>query len=709
MARTSTGRGKKTKGSSTTSRAKNQDLPGTGASLEQMAALHKTGLQKHIKAANTRKKYGEGVRAGRKWLLESIGSQKSTGKAAGMEDSTNDNPDDSFKFDSPEYAHAFDDTPNEHSPKVLSLYLVFKIFHQDRKIGTADTIHAAFKDFWKMADGSKYRGRWHLNPTTGQYEGNPVESAEVEDTMRSIKNKCGADGGDRVHSLAMSKEYMEKMFAWSDSICAPATYFNPLPSPAESLERTKHLMFKAFVSTGWTVWTRNFELIKLREKDLSFGFEDPRAFNTPYFELRLTNRKGWQKKINKAQKEADLRSGKYKISSQPNLPACDAYHWLPLWRRYLQEVVYCRPLAPDDYIFPAVGANGVVQVGEHVSHDDVQKWINEFATGAQLPRRNGNFTTHCLRRGGAQYRFMFAPVGGRWTLRQVRWWGGWADGEHRDTLIKYLLDELHTYEDDYSGMLLPNQPDLDRTFLGEGSSTSTATAEQMTLMHQSLSADMRTVSSAITSLAHSFANAQGHVPTSTSTVRQPSHYPPNMHSLNHQISSHQPIPTRATRSLIPILLTQQTLCVNNNPSDSPRSSTPSPPEPEPQSRVTSTPHLVIPDIPVRLADGTRSHTRDSWRYAVKHWQEGDPARGLYTPLRDWPKGWITGKHKLTFAMKRFSRGVVATEFLTQYKSDERAFLRAYPEAEKGLSKLLDAINAARSVRGDRVRRKNLSS
>ncbi|KAJ7199945.1 hypothetical protein GGX14DRAFT_660879 [Mycena pura] len=127
----------------------------------------------------------------------------------------------------------------------------------------------------------KYRGRWHLNPTTGQYEGNPVESAEVKDTMRSIKNKCGADGSDRVHSLAMSKEYMEKMFAWSDSICAPATYFNPLPSPAESLERMKHLMFKAFVSTGWTVWTRNFELIKLREKDLSFGFEDPRAFNTP--------------------------------------------------------------------------------------------------------------------------------------------------------------------------------------------------------------------------------------------------------------------------------------------------------------------------------------------------------------------------------------------------------------------------------------------
>ncbi|KAJ7938669.1 hypothetical protein B0H13DRAFT_1587449, partial [Mycena leptocephala] len=30
------------------------------------------------------------------------------------------------------------------------------------------------------------------------------------------------------------------------------------------------------------------------------------------------------------------------------------------------------------------------------------------------------FPTHCFRRGGAQYRFMFAPVGRRWTVRLQR-------------------------------------------------------------------------------------------------------------------------------------------------------------------------------------------------------------------------------------------------------------------------------------------------
>ncbi|KAF9053367.1 hypothetical protein BJ165DRAFT_1339087, partial [Panaeolus papilionaceus] len=42
-----------------------------------------------------------------------------------------------------------------------------------------------------------------------------------------------------------------------------------------------------------------------------------------------------------------------------------------------------------------------------------------------------------------------------WTLARIRWWGGWAQGEHRDTLIKYLLDELYTYEGDHSDVLNP--------------------------------------------------------------------------------------------------------------------------------------------------------------------------------------------------------------------------------------------------------------
>ncbi|KAF8833371.1 hypothetical protein BDN67DRAFT_857019, partial [Paxillus ammoniavirescens] len=62
---------------------------------------------------------------------------------------------------------------------------------------------------------------------------------------------------------------------------------------------------------------------------------------------------------------------------------------------------------------------------------------------------------------------MFAPVGQRWPLAKVRWWGGWAEQEHRDTLIRYLLDELHTYETDYSDALAPVSRGANESLAGE--------------------------------------------------------------------------------------------------------------------------------------------------------------------------------------------------------------------------------------------------
>ncbi|KIJ22860.1 hypothetical protein M422DRAFT_78703, partial [Sphaerobolus stellatus SS14] len=50
---------------------------------------------------------------------------------------------------------------------------------------------------------------------------------------------------------------------------------------------------------------------------------------------------------------------------------------------------------------------------------------------------------------------MRAPVGQRWALREVRWWGGWADSEDKNTLIKYLLDELENYEEGCADALRP--------------------------------------------------------------------------------------------------------------------------------------------------------------------------------------------------------------------------------------------------------------
>lgn len=74
--------------------------------------------------------------------------------------------------------------------------------------------------------------------------------------MQSIKHKTGAEGSERKHSRAMSKEYMDMIYAWSKRVC-PDTKWEKLPEDLATLTLvTEHLRFNAFSSTGFTVWSR---------------------------------------------------------------------------------------------------------------------------------------------------------------------------------------------------------------------------------------------------------------------------------------------------------------------------------------------------------------------------------------------------------------------------------------------------------------------
>ncbi|KAF8499393.1 hypothetical protein BU17DRAFT_15635, partial [Hysterangium stoloniferum] len=98
-----------------------------------------------------------------------------------------------------------------------------------------------------------------------------------------------------------------------------------------------------------------------------------------------------------------------------------------------------------------------------ISHDTIQKWLDEFVEGANIELGIMKLMTHCFRRGDAKYRFMYVPVGKCWSLATIRWWGGWAQGEHmlihsyfkQDTLIHYFLDELYHYEEGHGDTLHP--------------------------------------------------------------------------------------------------------------------------------------------------------------------------------------------------------------------------------------------------------------
>nr|GAT46595.1 predicted protein [Mycena chlorophos] len=663
-------------------------------SSAELNKLRKDGVNKHNRAANTRKKYDERVVAGQNWLSDMIGEHRAgaapcddilpPASDAGVD---SDEPD---PFDDPEVVHAFNAVPNKLSAKVLALYLTFKGFHEGLKTATVDGIRAVFKDFWGNGDDNQtYIGTWRLDPVSNKWVGNPVLSHVVKTLCNSHKNFCGQDDGNvRTHSVAMSKENMHQMFEYMDSLVPPSKYLDPKIVHGTSMRRliTSILLFKAFASTGWTIWSRNFELIKLRERDLVLDLVDLPSLGTPYFELHLINRKGWQ------HKDPDLRGGIFKISNQPDLPACNAYYWLLEWRQYLEKVILGRSLEPDDYIFPAIGANGVVQVGEHVEHAEVQKLITQWTTGAKLAVGHGKFTTHCFRRGGAQYRFMFAPVGKRWTLRQ------------RDTLIKYLLDELQSYEEDCSTLLFPSHPDQTKSFLGEATSVGPATFDHVQNSTQSIHVRFDRLEHATERLLNmQYPPATHHVPLPAGYCPPFSHpyfLPPPPPLLQHQQQIPQWPPQAQPAMQWPRPSTQPMRAATRTRSPT---RTPSPVLPPPQHMGQGP---FVPDIPVMLADGSKSHDADSWRIVVRHWRDGDPAHGLHTPLKDWPPEWLKTRYRRN-AQKYGNRKWIALEFLKVHDGDEESFLTAFPEAEVGLQKLLDAVNAAREGRGERKKRGKL--
>lgn len=156
-----------------------------------------------------------------------------------------------------------------------------------------------------------YWGEWKYNTITGVCTGNPINSPQVRDHMKSFKRRFRAEDATRTHSVAMSVQHMEKIFN-NINIRLEA-----LPSVEDEqtyhrTERTKCLYFRAFASCGWTLMTRfalliihcilltnnmtfrNFETSKLQVRHIDLDCCTQDAEKLPYIRVNLTERKGWQ-------------------------------------------------------------------------------------------------------------------------------------------------------------------------------------------------------------------------------------------------------------------------------------------------------------------------------------------------------------------------------------------------------------------------------
>lgn len=118
----------------------------TSQSLKVIEQLKEAGKEAHLKAKNTRKCYTGHVKRGREWLAEHFSANdRDSDKAewSAPDDLAGEDP-----YGDPEFAHAFDRTPNQCSDKALALFLTYKGFHQNLGKGTVEGIRAAFKNLW---------------------------------------------------------------------------------------------------------------------------------------------------------------------------------------------------------------------------------------------------------------------------------------------------------------------------------------------------------------------------------------------------------------------------------------------------------------------------------------------------------------------------------------------------------------------------------
>jgi hypothetical protein len=106
----------------------------------------------------------------------------------------------------------------------------------------------------------RYRGlQYNFDDKTGLVTGNPARAACVLDMMKTVKNKCGAEGGTRNHAQALTIEDMTKIINTSEKHCP---LWCPGGSPAYETDASfkasvmDHVLVRGFLTSAFTLWTR---------------------------------------------------------------------------------------------------------------------------------------------------------------------------------------------------------------------------------------------------------------------------------------------------------------------------------------------------------------------------------------------------------------------------------------------------------------------
>ncbi|KAF8955908.1 hypothetical protein BDZ97DRAFT_1907423 [Flammula alnicola] len=614
-----------------------QDNPETVTALQE---VQQSEVKRYTTVKNTEKAYNGHLTRARKFLENLVAKRRANGEgkicAAGIQ--------------TDELAKALDGDkpPNRYSALAVELFLTQRCLVEGLGVSTAEGIHGALCTLWDKMDGDRYAGKYELNEATGEVRGCPARAPSVTDVLYCIKIRAKSRGASAVrnHADAMTIEEIQTLMRWSTSIC-PDEMLTADPKTITNMEdlmfRLEHGFMRAFMSSAFTLWTRCFELASLQAQDIELDCRGPAPYYAPHFKVHLNHRKGWQQEKGY---DGPRTSNVYDIYKQ-DIPEIDMFTHVIRWKTFLENYLGV-PLGPKDCLFPHLAVNGVIRGTRAMSYDSLQALLARFCDGAGIQKR---YTTHSFRRGGAQYRFMFAPIGMRWSLNMIRWWGGWAVGEHVDTLIKYLVDSLQSFENGHGDALhpVPIQPTM--SFMGDHVAAGAVTGVEFRQFGHSVNRKFDDLVTLITSA--------------------PRLAKPNV---NERAAPTRP-DTQDYNKIQGITYQYQLADMD----------------------TTS----AIPRLP-KVSIAPLGRERGAWRRAIAQWEEVDPVTGL--ALKDWPSEWYRDDQRLKVGSLRSQRQIIFEEF-ERLGRDNDLFLAKYPDADKSLAKLLSAIrynNGARRSSKNRI-------
>jgi hypothetical protein len=250
-----------------------------------------------------------------------------------------------------------------------------------------------------------------------------------------------------------------------------------------------------------------------------------------------------------------------------------------------------------------------------------------------------------------------------------------------DTLMKYLIDSLQSYESGHGNALYPICFEPEKSFMSDHIGMKTVTAEEFREMKRSVDRKFDELVGALNSGLSFGISARPSFPLNSGNINLgPIRNAGQLREIRKTVSS--PYLSKPANE--------------DSVNDS---------DVAPKLRKSRS----VPIVGVSIPDFGRE--RGAWRKAIMQWEQGTPDMPHGLALKDWPEAWYTKGMASVTGTKRSQRKLIVDEYnrcvpneyssqicevltlqITRFGRDDTKFLETYPFADtKPLTHLLHAI------------------